>query len=74
MTVSTLLLAAEQLELQSRKGEVNFFQTELVLFQHCVGIGSIFFFLMFQYLFTNSALKHAYFKKCGAVSSQKELF
>lgn len=74
MTISTLLLAAKQLELQSRKGEVNFFffpQTELVLFQPCVGIGSILLKIMFQYVFTNLALKLSYFQKCRAVSSQK---
>lgn len=50
MTVSTLLLAAEQSELQSRKGEINFFfQTELLLFQHCGGIGSIFLKMIFNY-------------------------
>lgn len=68
MTVSTLLLAAEQVELQRREEEINFFQTELVLFQHCVGAGSIF---VFQYLSTTSALKHEYFEKWEAVSSQK---
>lgn len=65
------MLAAEQVELQSREEEINFFETELVLIQHCVGTGSIFFFNNVSISFTTSALKHAYFQKCGAVSSHR---
>lgn len=73
MTVSALLLAAEQSELRSRKGEINFFFPD-----RATALSALWwhwqYFLKndFQLLkFTHSVLKHGYFQKCRATSSQK---